>query len=130
MSLSPATKLPVASSDENEITRLSAEKYRWYTENRTDLVEELYDDNLVFVHINGHISHKKEWIGQMRSGSFLYNKIEIKEASAKLYGNTAVLVGKAIFLVNGGSRFPLVYTEVYTKKNDAWKLVNIHTCIY
>ena len=44
-----------------------------------------------------------------------------------MYGNTAVLVGKAAFTVNGGSVYNLVYTEVYTKKNGKWKLVNLHT---
>lgn len=115
---------------EKEIIQLSAGKYRWYTEKKIGPVEDLYDDSLVFVHLNGHISNKKEWIGQMRSGSFVYNEINIKEASAKVYGNTAVLVGKAIFIVNGGSSYSLVYTEVYTKKNEQWKLVNIHTCPY
>lgn len=118
------------STAEKEILQLSADKYRWYTEKKIDPVEDLYDDSLVFVHLNGHISNKKEWIGQMRSGSFVYNEINIKEASAKVYGNTAVLVGKAIFIVNGGSRYSLVYTEVYTKKNEQWKLVNIHTCSF
>ena len=116
------------SATEKEIVQLSADKYRWYTENKVDQVEELYDDDLVFIHITGHISNKKEWIGEMRSGRFIYNQINIKEASTKVYGNTAVLVGKAAFVVNGGSRYNLIYTEVYTRKNDKWKLVNVHTC--
>jgi hypothetical protein len=118
----------VQSSDEKEIVRLSADKYRWYTERKTEQVEDLYDDGLVFVHLNGHISNKKEWISQMRSGSFVYNQINEKEATVKAYGTTAVLVGKASFVVNGGSKYNLIYTEVYTKKNEKWKLVNIHTC--
>jgi hypothetical protein len=76
------------STTEKEIVKLSADKYRWYTEKKIDAVEHLYDDDLVFIHITGHISNKKEWIGQMRSGSFVYNQINVKEASAKVYGNT------------------------------------------
>jgi hypothetical protein len=113
---------------EQEIIELSAEKYRWYTEQQIGKVEDLYDDSLIFVHLNGHISSKKEWVGEMRSGSFVYDRINIREASAKVYGNTAVLVGKATFVVNGGSKYNLAYTEVYTKKSNAWKLVNVHTC--
>lgn len=112
---------------EKEIVKLSADKYHWYTEKKIDAADDLYDDDLVFIHITGHISSKKEWISQMSSGSFVYNQINVKEASAKVYGNTAVLVGKASFVVNGGSRYNLIYTEVYTKKNDKWKLVNVHT---
>ena len=130
MSFIPVMQLTAQTADEKEIIKLSADKYRWKTEQKIDLVEDLFDDNLVFVHLNGHISNKKEWIGEMRPGKFVYNEINVKEASAKVYGNTAVLVGKAIFTVNGGSVYKLVYTEVYTKKNDKWQLVNIHTCSY
>ena len=70
---------------------------------------------------------KADWINQLRIKRFVYNKIVQKEASVKVYGNTAVLVGKAAFTVNGGSVYKLVYTEVYTKKNEKWKLVNLHT---
>jgi Domain of unknown function (DUF4440) len=112
---------------EQEIIDFSLEKFRWKTEGKIDLVENLFDDELVFVHITGHITNKKEWISQLRSKSFVYNTIEPKEVSAKVYGNTAVLVGKAKFTVNGGSVYHLVYTEVYTNKNNHWKLVNLHT---
>jgi hypothetical protein len=115
------------SAAEKEILNLSKEKFRWKTEGKIDLIEDLFDDELVFVHITGNITTKKDWISQLRSKSFVYNKIELKEASAKMYSNTAVLVGKATFSVNGGSIYKLVYTEVYTKKNNKWKLVNLHT---
>jgi len=112
---------------EKEILNLSLEKFKWKTTGNIDAVEDLFDDELVFVHLTGHITTKADWINQLRTKRFVYNKIEQKEASAKVYGNTAVLVGKAAFTVNGGSVYNLVYTEVYTKKNNKWKLINLHT---
>ena len=93
---------------------------------------DLFADELVFVHLNGHISSKQEWIAELRAKRFVYNTIDIKEAAAKVYGSTAVLVGRATFKVTvNGSKgtYNLVYTEVYTRKKGQWKLVNIHTCI-
>lgn len=110
-----------------EILNLSLDKFKWKTSGQIDRVQELFDDDLVFIHLTGHITTKKDWINQLKSGSFVYNKIELKEHNAKVYGETAVLVGKALFTVNGGSKYNLVYTEVYTKKNNQWKLVNLHT---
>ncbi|MFV8325275.1 nuclear transport factor 2 family protein [Flavobacterium sp. ZS1P14] len=110
-----------------EILNLSRDKFRWKTQGKIDLIEDLFDDELVFIHLTGQMTTKAEWIKQLKSGSFVYNKIEQKEASAKVYGNTAILVGKAHFTVNGGSIYKLVYIEVYTKKNEKWKLVNLHT---
>ena len=112
---------------EQEILDLSLEKFKWKTTGQIDKVENLFDDELVFIHLTGQTTSKAEWIKQMKSKQFIYNKIEQKEASVKVYGNTAVLVGKAKFTVNGGSVYNLIYTEVYTQKNNEWKLVNLHT---
>ena len=113
---------------EDEIYALSKEKFRWKTEGHFDLLSDLFDDDLVFVHLNGYITSKQEWMSQLRSGWFVYDRIDLKEASVRAYGDTAVLVRKATFVVNGGSVHRLVYTEVYTRKNNQWKLVNLHTC--
>jgi hypothetical protein len=115
------------SRSEAEILKLSQEKFSWKTTGQFDKLEELFDDDLVFIHITGHVTTKADWMNQLRTGRFVYDKIEQKEASAKVYGETAVLVGKAKFTVNGGSVFHLIYTEVYTRKNGKWKLVNLHT---
>jgi len=36
--------------------------------------------------------------------------------------------GKAIFTVNGGTMYHLVYTKVYARKRVSWKFANLHTC--
>jgi ketosteroid isomerase-like protein len=113
---------------EDEIHALSLEKFRWKTEGHFHQLSDLFDDDLVFVHLNGFVTSKQEWISQLKSRMFVYDRIDLEEASVRVYGDTAVLVGKARFAVNGGSVYKLVYTEVYTKKNDQWKLVNLHTC--
>lgn len=118
---------PVAAATETEILALSRQKYRWKTTGQFDLVADLFDDELVFVHLNGHISSKQEWLAELRSKRFIYNEITIKQAAVKVHGTTAVLVGSALFKVtmNGAKG---TYNLVYTQKNGAWKLVNIHTC--
>lgn len=113
-----------------EILELSLEKFRWKTTGQIDKVANLFDDELIFVHITGNRTSKTEWIAQLKSRSFAYHKIDPQEHSAKVYGNTAVLVGKAWFTVNGSSIYKLIYTEVYVKKNSEWKLVNLHTTSY
>ncbi|MDO7854414.1 nuclear transport factor 2 family protein [Hymenobacter convexus] len=113
-----------------EILNLSQEKFHWKTAGEIDAIEDLFDDELVFIHLNGHFSSKQEWIQELRTGRFVYNAIDLLQASVKVYGNTAVLVGKARFRVTmNGSKgaWTLVYTEVYTRKNNHWKLVNLHT---
>lgn len=114
---------------EKEILDLSKEKFLWKTSNQFDKLAALFDDELIFIHITGHITTKADWINQLKNRRFVYNKIEQRNASVKLYGNTAVLVGKAEFTVNGGSIYNLIYTEVYTRIENQWKLVNLHTTL-
>src|SRR3954451_13357159 len=90
-------------------------KRRSRAESRSRYLRSLFDDDLVFVHLNGYITSKEEWMSMLRSGSFVYDRIDLKEASVRAYGDTAVLVGKATFVVNGGSVNPLVYTELYAR---------------
>lgn len=114
-------------STETEILELSLAKFRWKTKGKIDLIADLFDDELVFIHLTGNRTTKAEWIRQLNSKAFVYNRIDQREASVKVYGDTAVLVGKADFTVNGGSLYKLIYTEIYTRKNKQWKLVNLHT---
>lgn len=119
---------PSPAAVEDEIRALSQQKYRWQTEGRFDLLADLYADDLVFVHLNGAITAKQEWLGELTSGSFVYDRIEVHEAAARGYGDAAVLVGKATFVVNGDTVLKLVYTEVYARQDGRWKLVNSHNC--
>jgi hypothetical protein len=77
---------PAAQTTEKEIIELSQEKFTWKTTGKFDLLADLFDDELIFIHITGHITSKSEWISQLRKGTFVYNKIEQKEASAKFIG--------------------------------------------
>jgi hypothetical protein len=112
---------------ESEILKLSTNKFRWKTTGKIDLIEALFDDELIFIHLTGQVTTKAEWIAQLRSKRFVYDRIDQKKAAVKVYGDTAVLIGTANFTVNGGNLYKLIYTEVYTKRDNRWKLVNLHT---
>jgi hypothetical protein len=88
----------------------------------------LFDDELVFVHLNGHITSKPEWMSELRSQRFVYEQIEPHASSVRVFGDAAVVVGRATFVVNGGMVFKLVCTEVYARRGEPWKLVSLHAC--
>ncbi len=118
---------------EEEIVQLSLDKFRWKTTGDVDHVEDLFDEDIIFVHLNGNVTSKRDWIGQMRSRRFVYNRIEPHAMSARVYGEAAVLFGKATFAVTMSGfkgNYDLAFTEVYARKVGAWKLVNLHTCTY
>jgi len=117
--------------NEQDILDLCRDKFRWKTQGDVDRVDDLFDDDLIFVHLNGHVTTKREWIATMRSGAFVYRRIVPHQLTAKVYGDAAVVFGKASFDVSFGghqTRYELAFTEVYAHKAGAWKLVNLHTC--
>jgi hypothetical protein len=114
---------------EDELRALSKAKWRWATDGELDRLEDLFDDELVFVHLIGDIRSKAEWIGELRSGRFVYERIEPHETLARALGQDAgVVVGRGTFTVNGGLVFRLVCTEVYARFDGEWKLANLHAC--
>ena len=112
----------------DEIAALSEAKWRWSTDGELERLADLFDDELVFVHLDGHITSKHEWIGELRSRRFVYDRIDTHEASTRVFGDAAAVVGRATFTVNGGSVFDLVCTEMYVRRGTDWKLVSLHAC--
>lgn len=120
-------------SVEDEILALSLAKFGWKTSGQIDRVEDLFDDDLHFVHITGHVSSKAEWMEELRSGRFVYNRIEPRGASVAIEGDKATLKGRAVFTVTmGGHRgqFRLQFTEIYVRRASRWKLVELLTSTY
>ena len=118
---------------EEEILALSLAKFQWKTSGQIDLLEDLFDDALHFVHITGHVSSKAEWIGELRFRHFVYNRIEPRGATVVVVGDTATLKGKAVFDVTMGShngQYRLAFIETYVRRPDGWKLTELLTNTY
>ncbi|RVO69947.1 nuclear transport factor 2 family protein [Sinorhizobium medicae] len=116
-----------------KILALSLAKFRWKTSGDIGRLGDLFDDDLHFVHITGHVSSKTEWIDELRSGRFVYESIEPKGASVETRGDEAVLTGRAVFTVRmGGHRgvYRLQFTQTYVRKDGGWKLRELLTSTY
>lgn len=74
-------RLKFCRGTEAEILELCRDKFHWKTNREIDRVEELFDDGLIFVHLNGHVTTKREWIATMRSGTFVYRSIRGRAAA-------------------------------------------------
>lgn len=113
--------LVAPSKPEHEILNLSQEKFSWEGEEKSDVADGFFD-NLILPQLRT----KADWIKHMKSKNFEY-QIEHKERLVNVYGNMAVLIGKVILTVNSITKYKLIYTEVYSKENNKWKLLNLHT---
>lgn len=112
------------SSVEQELIRLSKDKWQWMADKNVDKLKDLFDAKSVFVHMGGSWGKEQE-INIIGSGGIWYKKADIHEASVKIIDNTAIVLNKITLLaVVGGNEVtnPFMVTEVYVKQNGVWKL--------
>jgi hypothetical protein len=119
-------KLPSASLTraEQELIDLSKNKWLWMADRKVDLLETLFHDEAVFVHMGGTWGKAQE-LNIIKSGGIHYKQAEIQEVSVRIIGPTAILLNRIrLTAVVGGNEVinPFQVTEVYVQQDGAWKL--------
>ena len=109
---------------EQEIITLSKDKWQWMSDKNVEILNNLFLEKSVFVHMGGSWGKEQE-INVIKSGGIWYKKAEIHEVSVNIIDNTAILLNRIDLLaVVGGNEVtnPFMVTEVYVKLNGIWKL--------
>jgi hypothetical protein len=111
-------------STEQEIINLSKEKWQWMSDKNVDVLNSLFHEKAVFVHMGGSWGKEQE-INVIKSGAIWYKKADIREVSVNIIDNTAILLNRIDLLaVVGGNEVtnPFMVTEVYIQQSGPWKL--------
>jgi hypothetical protein len=109
---------------EQEVIKLSKDKWQWMADKDADKVKDLFHEKSVFVHMGGSWGKEQE-VNIIRSGGIHYKKADIHEVSVNIIENTAILLNRITLLaVVGGNEVtnPFMVTEVYVKEKGTWKL--------
>lgn len=112
------------SSAEQEIIDLSKEKWQWMSDKNADVLDKLFHEKSVFVHMGGSWGKERE-VNIIKSGGIWYKKATIHEVSVNIIDNTAILLNRIDLLAEvGGNEVtnPFMVTEVYVKLDGSWKL--------
>ena len=72
------------SGTEQEIIKLSKEKWQWMADKNVDKLKDLFDDKSVFVHMGGSWGKERE-LEVIGSGGIHYKKADIHEVSVKYH---------------------------------------------
>jgi len=112
------------SGSEQEIIKLSKEKWQWMADKAVDKLDDLFHEKSVYVHMGGSWGKERE-LEIIKSGGIWYKKADIHEVSVNIIDNTAILLNRITLLAEvGGNEVtnPFEVTEVYVKQNGRWKL--------
>jgi len=112
---------------EQEIINLSKEKWQWMSDKKVDILDDLFHEKAVFVHMGGNMTKEHELI-VIKTGGIHYKKADIHEVSVNIIGTTAILLNRITLLaVVGGNEVtnPFEVTEVYVQQDGSWKLASL-----
>lgn len=115
--------------EEVQVISLCRKKFEWMKAVRLDSLDRVVDARLSYIHSNGWIQTKKEFLDDFASGKLVIHDVVISEINARVYKRSAVVTGKGVFTtsLNGNkSSVNLLFTEVYVLERSGWKLVSRH----
>lgn len=112
---------------EQEVIKLSKEKWQWMSDKKVDFLAPLFHEKSVFVHMGGSWGKEQE-LSIIESGGIHYKKADIHEVSVNVIDTTAILLNRITLLaVVGGNEVtnPFMVTEVYVQQDGSWKLASL-----
>lgn len=109
---------------EQEVIDLSKEKWQWMADKNTDILDKLFHEKAMFVHMGGSWGKEQE-VNIIKGGMIWYKKADIHDVTVNIIDNTAILLNRITLLaVVGGNEVTthFMVTEVYIKQNGNWKM--------
>lgn len=121
----------MVTATEKDILALEAGRYAAMIAVDEAALEKYFSDDLIYVHSSGAIDTKASYIAAIKSGKFRYLKCERFEEQVRIYGETALVTGRAVFeaVIEGAPRtLRLRYLNVWTNTASGWKFVGWQSC--
>lgn len=116
-----------AKETEQELLRLSKDKWGWMSDRKVDLLADLFHEEAVFVHMGATMSREQE-LDTIKNERIVYKSVDIQDASVRITGTTAIVLSRIrlVALVGGNEvTNPFMVTEVYVREGGAWKLASL-----
>ncbi len=83
-------------------------------------------DDLIYTHSSARLDTKQSLIGNMQSGSTVYQSVVPSDVKAQDLGDSVVLTGVAQIKVTANGNplaFGVRFTDVYAKRDGRWQMV-------
>lgn len=93
-------------------------------------LEDTFADGATYTHSSSVVDTKKDFIEGIRTGRLKYKSYDRKEAAVALYGDTAVVTGKAFVVVERAGAdvaLRLQFTNVWVTRAGKWRMVAWHS---
>jgi hypothetical protein len=123
----PAPAEPATPAPEAEVLRAEALRTRASVDGDLGALRELLAEELRFTHSNGRVATRAGLLDELASGRIDYLSARPRDLAARVYGEAAVVTGRAALGVRAGAgpaqTLENLFTAVYVRRDGAWRLV-------
>jgi len=115
-----------AASAEEELKKLETDRAAAVVKGDVATLEKQTSDDYTLINMNGQMSDKSQMVNAFKTGQSKLTSDELSDMKVRVYGNTAVITGKAD--VNGtlggkDATGQIMFARVYVKKGGQWQSV-------
>jgi len=126
LSLAVLLSVAWAASAEEELKKLETDRAAAVVKGDVATLEKQTSDDYTLINMNGQMSDKSQMVNAFKTGQSKLTSDELSDMKVRVYGNTAVITGKAD--VNGtlggkDATGQIMFTRVYVKKGGQWQSV-------
>lgn len=114
-------------SVEEQLEKMERDRSAAVVKGDVAMLESLTSDDYILINANGQVSDKATTMRDIKTGAIKLTANEVSDMKVRVYGETAVVTGKAGVKGTIGGRElkgPVMFTRVYVKKNGKWQSVS------
>jgi len=126
LSLAVLLSLAWAESVEEQLKKLETDRAAAVVKGDVATLEKQTSDDYTLINMNGQMSDKSQMLNAFKSGQTKLTADEVSDMKVRVYGNTAVITGKADVKGTLGGKDAdgqIMFTRVYVKKGGSWQSV-------
>jgi len=115
-----------AQSAEEQLKKLEMDRAAAAVKGDAATLEKQTSDDYTFINLYGQMSDKSQMVNAFKTGRTKLTSNELSDMKVRVYGNTAVITGKADVKGTLGGKDTnghIMFTRVYVKKNGTWQSV-------
>jgi ketosteroid isomerase-like protein len=115
-----------AASAEEELKKLETDRAAAVVKGDVATLEKQTSDDYTLINMYGQMSGKSQMVDNFKSGKTKLTSNDISDMKVRVYGNTAVITGKADVagtMAGKDAKGQIAFTRVYVKKGGSWQSV-------
>ena len=126
LSLAALLGLAWAASVEDELKKFEQDRAAATVKGDVATLEKQTSDDYTFINFSGKMVDKSQMIENFKSGRTKLTSNEVADMKVRVYGNTAVMTGKADLagtIEGKETKQEVMFTRVFVKKGGGWQTV-------